>query len=296
MSKRLLTIGMLTIATLSLLLSGCGDTKAPPEDERAIAISPPGLEGEPGKEYKFSARLIDYPADNYQYEWSVDGSVQQSGSDSSFRTTFAQDGEYTIHLSLKDSAGHAYSAASGTASARVKIQSPVQYAWKLIEIVDVHNREAWATSPADYWQFEHVYSPGNLSATIWHKDDANYVAYGAVAVWSVPPQVIRGGERVTLLVSLSETENTHKNPNSAASAFADFAPPTLALGTRGQIDFADAQGQTAAVVNGAGPTSDERTLTAVAPEGSLGERIAIRVCFYMGASMGTYYVYVWQET
>jgi hypothetical protein len=300
MMKRLLIIGMLTVAVLSFFLTGCEgggekEGKDPPTEERSITISPLGLEGEVDKEYTFKAYLNNYPADNYQYEWSIDGSVKQSGTNYSFITKFSQDGEYTIKVTLKDGSGYAFSAASGTSSVKVKIQSPAQYVWKLIEVLDFDSKAVWEASANDYWKFEYTYMRGNFGATTWHKDDKDYVAYGAVAVWSVPPKIIRGGEKVTAVVSLSETENTHKNSNSAASAFADFAHPALGLGARGRIDFASASGETAAVINGAGPTSDSKTLTAVAPEGSVGERIAIRMCFYMGASMGTYYVYEWQQ-
>lgn len=258
-----------------------------------LAIDPENIKGEVDKEYTFKA-VTTSPFSNPRYEWSINGSVKQTGANSSFSTKFTQKGEYTLTLKLKDSGGKEI----GTASSKVTIEAatPKEYVWKFVEIVDVENKEAWDLQNTDtYYKFDHSYGQGNFSSRVWHQDKDLYVAYGAKAVWSVPPKIIKAGEKVTLTVTLSETENTHKNSASGASASADFASPTLGTGSRGRVDFANATGETYAVINGAGPTSDTETLTAIAPAGRVGERIAIRVCYYLGTSMGTYYVYEWQE-
>jgi hypothetical protein len=174
--------------------------------------------------------------------------------------------------------------------------SQVEYIWKLVETVDYENKEGWDVQNTDtYWKWDHNYAPGNFKARIWHKDDKDYIAYGSVASWSAPPQVIKAGEKVTLTVSLSETENTHQNSASAAATWADFAAPTLGYGSRGQIPFANAGNETDISINGANKSSASDTFTALAPAGSSGQRIAIRQIYYMGTSMATYYVYEWQD-
>ena len=95
-------------------------------------------------------------------------------------------------------------------------------------------------------------------------------------------------------MSLSETENTHQNSAAGAGATADFADPALGISSRGSIDFLGADGVAGASINGATIGSVTRTMTAVAPNGRAGERIAVRVAYYLVISMGTSYVYEWQ--
>lgn len=169
--------------------------------------------------------------------------------------------------------------------------------WKLVEVIDYENKAGWvAQNAGGYWKFEHSYGQGSYSAKVWHKSDKDYFAYGAKAVWSKPPGVIRVGEKVSLTVSLSETENTHKWNTSAASSWADFAPPSRGLGARGDVPFANAAGLTDLSINGAATSSASDTFVAVAPEGREGSRVALRLTYFMGTSMATYYVYEWQSS
>lgn len=163
--------------------------------------------------------------------------------------------------------------------------------WRLVETVDFENQESWALSETDYWKFEHTYSQGNYSARIWHQDEETYIAYGAVANWSQPPATIAPGTRITLNASLTETVNTHRWNTSAASTWADFAPPHFAPGTRGYVAFINDEGLDNISINGASSSSASATFTANAPSGAQGDRIALRLVFYMGNTMGTNYVY-----
>lgn len=169
--------------------------------------------------------------------------------------------------------------------------------WQRVEVIDFDGQESWDLVNQDsYYKADHSYSQGSFSSRIYHQGDDGYYAFGSQAIWTAPPDRIAGGETITLSVSLSTTENTHQNPNAGAVASADFADPGLGFGSRGRIDFADETGNTYATIYGAGPTSVSLTLSAVAPEGREGERIAIRVSYYPGVTMGTGYVYEWKQT
>jgi hypothetical protein len=166
--------------------------------------------------------------------------------------------------------------------------------WKLVEIVDYENKESWTMPATEYWQFKHSYGQGNFSATFWHKDEETYIAYGTQASWSQPPSELRAGEKVLLEATLTETENT-KNWNAiAASTYADFSHPERGVGTRGDAYFTDVGGVTDISINSATISSASASFTATVPEGAEGSRIALRIQYYMGASMATYYIYEWQ--
>jgi hypothetical protein len=167
--------------------------------------------------------------------------------------------------------------------------------WKLVEIVDFENKESWTMPTTEYWQFKHSYGQGNYSATTWHKDEETYIAYGSQASWSQPPSELMAGEKVLLEATLTETENTHKWNTSAASTWVDFSPPERGVGARGDVYFTDAGGATDISINGVANSSASASFTATVPEGAEGSRIALRIQYYMGASMSTYYIYEWQS-
>jgi hypothetical protein len=171
----------------------------------------------------------------------------------------------------------------------------IEHVWKLVEILDFENTVGWEVQNSDtFWKWDHSYGQGNFSSKIWHKDDKTYIAYGAVASWSAPPEIIKGGEKLSLTVNLSETENTDKWNTSAAATWADFASPALGFSSRGQIPFTNTNGETEISINGANKSSASGNFTATAPAGIPGQRIAIRQIYYMGTSMATYFVYEWQ--
>jgi hypothetical protein len=167
--------------------------------------------------------------------------------------------------------------------------------WKLVEVIDYDNKESWDLSKASgVWGFEYSCAAGSYGARIWDKAGSSGLSYGARAVWSAPPEEMRPGQKISLEVTLSETSNTHRWSTSVASSWADFAPPHRGLGARGDIGFAEVDGRTAVEINGAHKASDSATMTAIVPMGSEGQSIALRLQFYMGNTMGTYYVYKWE--
>lgn len=167
--------------------------------------------------------------------------------------------------------------------------------WKLVEIMDFENKESWTVPATEYWQFKHSYGQGNFSATFWHKDEETYIAYGTQASWSQPPSELRAGEKVLLEATLTETENTKNWNASAASTYADFSHPERGVGTRGDVYFTDAGGATDININSAAISSASASFTATVPEGAEGSRIALRIQYYMGANMATYYIYEWKS-
>jgi hypothetical protein len=83
-----------------------------------VSIDPPTLDGEPNKDYTFTAKT-DNPPSGAQYVWSLDGKQVQSGQNNTFGTKFAKAGGYTIGVKLSDGSGKEL----GTATASVNIPS-----------------------------------------------------------------------------------------------------------------------------------------------------------------------------
>lgn len=178
----------------------------------------------------------------------------------------------------------------------VAAQNTVEYAWKLVEIIDQKNEDGWALYDGGVWKFDRKYERGTFYVRVWQQNQDTYFAYGTKAVWSVPPAIIKGGEKVTLTLDMFETENTHKGNTSGSSANADFAPVGLGLGTRGYDLFSNEDGIVDIALNGATISAVSETMTGTAPKaGYNGEnRIALRVSYHHGTGFATYYVYEWQ--
>ncbi len=171
-----------------------------------------------------------------------------------------------------------------------------EYVWKLVDIIDFDYAEYWKVPETEYWQLSASYSRGSYTAKIWHEDKDTHFVYGATARWDEPPIVLKAGEKVVLGAMLAETANTHKWNTSAASTWADFSPPERGPGQRGSIAFTTVEGLGDISINGAVNASTTASFSAVVPEGREGERLALRLGFYMGNLMSTYYVYEWQLT
>lgn len=178
----------------------------------------------------------------------------------------------------------------------VAAQDNVEYAWKLVEIIDQKNEDGWALYDGGVWKFDRKYERGAFYVRVWQQTQDTYFAYGTKAIWSVPPAIIRGGEKVTLTLDMYETENTHKGNTSGSSANADFAPVGLGLGTRGYDLFSNEDGVVDIALNGAAVSAVSETMTGTAPKAGYNgqNRIALRVSYYHGTSFSTYYVYEWQ--
>lgn len=166
-------------------------------------------------------------------------------------------------------------------------------AWKLVEIIDYENKESWPSSDADFWKFTINYAREKYTAKIYSSNAQAYTAYGVSASWSKPPDTIKPGDQITLDAILSETENTHRVNMSAASTYADFASPERGLGQRGDIAFVNSNSASDISINGASDSLVSSSFSAQLHKGVDGERIALRIVFYMGGTMSTYYVYEW---
>ncbi len=83
-----------------------------------VSIDPPTLNGEPNKDYTFTAK-VDNPPSGAQYQWSVNGKPVQNGADNSMKTKFpdaAGTVSYTIAVSLLDGKGKEIDSAKATAN------------------------------------------------------------------------------------------------------------------------------------------------------------------------------------
>lgn len=81
----------------------------------SLTIDPPSLNGEPNKDYTFTAK-VDNPPSQAKYEWSVDGKQVQSSPSTSFKTKFPDTKPYTIAVDLLDSSGKEIATATASAT------------------------------------------------------------------------------------------------------------------------------------------------------------------------------------
>jgi hypothetical protein len=85
-----------------------------------LTIDPPALSAETNKDYTFTARADNLPA-NATYRWSVNSSVQQTSASNIFKTKFTSKGEYTIWAALLDSKGQEIAKASSKVTVKEAI-------------------------------------------------------------------------------------------------------------------------------------------------------------------------------
>jgi hypothetical protein len=284
------------------------------QEQITVQIYPRSLSGQPGQTLEASALPSN---DKYRYEWSF-GDGNSSAADGASVARHAWSGKGTYDLVLKLFRAGAGAGAIPLAQDRIKVEIIDQpgggtgggtggtgtpepgkvYVWRLVQIQHLDNKAGWEAQHAGAapWNFNWSYGTGSFYARVWLKDDKNYIAFGAKATWSGPPEVIRAGDKVSMSATLSTTENTHQWNTSSAATWAKFCQPGLGLGARGwdDISFKSAAGNDNVAINGAGVTSATETLTAIAPAGKVGARIALRLEYYMGSSMGTSYIYEWQ--
>jgi|GEM_PF-3520629 len=284
-------------------------------EQVTVQIYPRFLSGEPGATLEASALPSN---EKYRYEWSF-GDGKSSAADGASVVRHAWDKKGTYDLVLKLFRAGAASGTAPLAQDQIKVEIGDQptagtgggtggtgtadpgkvYVWRLVQIQHLDNQEGWELQDGKTelsWRYNWSYGTGSFYARVWWKDSENHIIWGAKATWSGPPTVIRAGEEVPMSVSLVATENTHKWNTSGAGTYAKFCQPGLGLGSRGWDDiyFRDAAGADSVSINGAGVTSASETLTAIAPAGKVGARIALRLEYYMGTSMGTSYIYEWQ--
>lgn len=184
------------------------------------------------------------------------------------------------------------------------------YAWVLVDVIDYDSAEAWAVAnESPVYQNDYSCSQGSMSVkrTYIGKTDDWYnppKKYGegvrVTANFSSPPEKLSPGEEVNISLNISASDNTLSFFTFGGFAGADFDKPEIEPGARHRDAtlFADKDGETSFNVdatNNYGTINE--TLTATVPRGrEEGEQIALRQKFYMGLSMGTYYIYEWQGT
>ncbi len=82
-----------------------------------LSIAPAALEGEPEKQYTFTAKA-DSPPVGARYDWYVDGARLQSDPSTGFAVNFKAEGSYQVAVKLVDIAGKEIQAAQATATIR----------------------------------------------------------------------------------------------------------------------------------------------------------------------------------
>lgn len=123
-------------------------------------------------------------------------------------------------------------------------------------------------------------------------------AYSASCKFSEPPKTIGVGETVTLDIALAEEENTLVGWYGIPSGYADFVRANQEFNASSTNDIRFMAGDLFyhELHSGKGISSDGGEISAKAPSGDKGDRIAVRLHFGMsGVSVGTDYIYELQK-
>lgn len=185
-----------------------------------------------------------------------------------------------------------------------------EYAWVLVDVLDHDSAEKWeVANQHESYNTDFSCSEGTLSAKTmyigksedWRNPPKIHgEAVRVTAIFSKPPEKISPDEEVTLSVTVSASENTLSFFTFGGSASANFDSPDLSPGSisRSAVRFIDGDGNIQFEVGAKNNYETIKgTFIAKSPRGKEeGERIAIRQLFYMGVSMGTYYIYEWRGT
>jgi hypothetical protein len=89
-----------------------------------LAIDPLTLDGEVNKEYTFTVKADNPPA-NARYSWSVDNIVLQTDGQKTFKTTFKTTGKHIVLLKLLDASGKELEKAQATANIKDAVKLTV---------------------------------------------------------------------------------------------------------------------------------------------------------------------------
>lgn len=185
-----------------------------------------------------------------------------------------------------------------------------EFAWVLVDtLVFDGQKEVDNTNAGGIYRASASSSPGSYSYT-WSylgKTDTYYdpdVINGEGATIqgnnSTPPSILKGEELVSLDLSISIAEDNLSYYTANGSIYADIDEwdMTPGLTTNAYEDFVNKEGKSSLKVDTYSTVqiySASDTLTAKMPNGSKeGDKIAIRVIFYAGPSIGTNYVYEWK--
>ncbi len=184
-----------------------------------------------------------------------------------------------------------------------KEEAKSEYAWVFLEANDYENADKWAASNAhESYIVKHSYARGVYTASTTYEGDDPYDqgrsgTLSVKAVFSGVPQIIYPNEPVTLKFTFDTLEDSVVALSFSAYASANFDQWDIKPGgiTRGAISFKNADGKDSFSIIGQSSTSYSETLTASLGQGSENSKIALRLGFSMGVSMGTNYVYQWKK-
>ncbi len=170
-----------------------------------------------------------------------------------------------------------------------------EYAWFLVEVIDVTNDEAFAqANTSDVYQISPSYGRGAYSITrtyIGESDDyydPPYVHGESLTIqanWSTPPDVIGKDEEISLTATIGVTANTQSAYQFSGSTYAFLDNARLAT-KDGKTNFDTNYGN--------GYESQSGTVIANLGSGSEGAKKTIYIYFYMSNQLETRYVYEWK--
>ena len=89
-----------------------------------LVIDPLTLDGEINKEYTFTVKADNPPA-NARYSWVVDNAILQTDAQKTFKTTFKSTGKHTVVAKLLDAAGKELEKAQSTATIKDAVKLTV---------------------------------------------------------------------------------------------------------------------------------------------------------------------------
>lgn len=171
------------------------------------------------------------------------------------------------------------------------------YAWVLTDTIPVYDTSSWdQMMKSPVYDYEPKYSPGSYSVkTIYEGESDNYYnppyvhgeALTVEAAWSKPPQVIKGGDNVSLTVKIGATSNTLSAYKFSGSTRA-FLNNSNMTNKDGKYHYECKFGNNYATL------SD--TVSAKAPSGAkAGDKMTIELSFFSSNSMGHKFVYTWKQ-
>ena len=191
-----------------------------------------------------------------------------------------------------------------------KAGGEAEYAWVYIESVTYDgqtqidstnaNGAYSASGTAAPGSYSYTWSYLGATDTYYDPDLINGEGATVKGTSSTPPTLIRGGEVITLTLSIEVAEDnlSYFTTNGAISADIDAFDVAPGYSTNAYDDFVNKDGKSTFIVDTYKTrliTSTSDTVTATMPNGNEeGEKLAIRVQFSSSAIMGTNYIYEWK--
>jgi len=185
------------------------------------------------------------------------------------------------------------------------------FAWVLVETINYDGKESIDnTNKGEVFMESGKSLPGSYnyewkyigaSDTYYDPDKLNGESCSIVCTFSAPPKVINAGEKVSLDMSLAFAARnlSYFTPNANAGADFDKWDVKLGFASGESVRFVNKEGKSSFTISAYKTIkvySVSDTITATAPTGAEGKRIALRTSFFPGAKMGTCYIYEWKKT